>query len=110
VGQACAVGDDRPYVTALVVLDRRAARAWATRRGIAFSTFSELAQHPELRAEIEAGVDDAMEEFSHSERVKRVAILGDEWLPDSDELTPTSKLKRRSIVAKYARDIESLYT
>jgi long-chain acyl-CoA synthetase len=47
--------------------------------------------------------------FSNVERVKRVAVFGDEWLPDGDELTPTSKLKRRSILAKYAHQIEGIY-
>jgi long-subunit acyl-CoA synthetase (AMP-forming) len=50
-----------------------------------------------------------MTRFSNVERVKRVTLLGDEWLPDGDELTPTSKLKRRSILAKYADRIEALY-
>jgi long-chain acyl-CoA synthetase len=47
--------------------------------------------------------------FSTAERVRRVAVLADEWLPDSEELTPTSKLKRRGILAKYSDEIESLY-
>ena len=51
---------------------------------------------------LQRAVDEVMVRFSNVERVKRVAVLGDEWLPDGDELTPTSKLKRRSILAKYA--------
>ena len=43
------------------------------------------------------------------EQVKRFVILGDEWLPDSDELTPTSKLKRRNIAVKYDAEIRSMY-
>ena len=50
-----------------------------------------------------------MQHFNRAERVKKVAILGEEWLPDSDELTPTSKLKRRTILAKYAAEIDALY-
>jgi long-subunit acyl-CoA synthetase (AMP-forming) len=50
-----------------------------------------------------------MGRFSQVERVKKVALLGDEWLPDGDELTPTSKLKRRTILAKYADRIDALY-
>jgi long-chain acyl-CoA synthetase len=51
-----------------------------------------------------------MASFNNTERVKKVRILGTEWLPDSEELTPTSKLKRRGIHAKYADEIESLYS
>ena len=47
--------------------------------------------------------------FNNAERVKKVKILAEEWLPDSEELTPTSKLKRRGIHAKYAAEIEALY-
>jgi long-subunit acyl-CoA synthetase (AMP-forming) len=109
VGQACAVGDKRPFVAALVVLDPEAARAWAMRQGIAFSALSELAKHPGVREEIESGLEDAMADFNHPERVTKVAILAEEWQPDSDELTATSKIKRRSINVKYAREIEGLY-
>ena len=55
------------------------------------------------------GVERAMAEFNNAERVKRWVLLHEEWLPDSEELTPTSKLKRRGIHAKYRLEIESLY-
>ena len=47
--------------------------------------------------------------FNNAERVKKVQVLGEEWLPDSEVLTPTSKLKRRGIIARYAIEIEELY-
>ena len=50
-----------------------------------------------------------MAPFNNAERVKKVVILGEEWLPDSEELTPTSKLKRRGVHTKYAAEIESIY-
>jgi long-chain acyl-CoA synthetase len=50
-----------------------------------------------------------MAPFNNAERVKKVEILTEEWLPDSDLLTPTSKLKRRGILARYAKEIEDLY-
>ena len=58
---------------------------------------------------LQRAVDEVMVRFSNVERVKRVAVLADEWLPDGDELTPTSKLKRRSILAKYADQIDGIY-
>jgi long-chain acyl-CoA synthetase len=51
-----------------------------------------------------------MAPFNNAERVKKVKVLGEEWLPDSEMLTPTSKLKRRGVNARYADEIESLYT
>ena len=109
VGQACAIGDNRPFVSALVVLDPEVAAAWATSEGIEFTDLNDLAQKPEVRAEIEKGLAEVMAPFNNAERVKKVAILGEEWLPDSEELTPTSKLKRRGVHTRYSEEIESLY-
>ncbi len=61
-------------------------------------------------AEVAREVDDANERFSHAEQIRRFHVLADEWLPDSEELTPTMKLKRRGIAAKYAAEIAELYT
>jgi long-chain acyl-CoA synthetase len=109
VGQVCAVGDDRPYLVALVVLDPEVAPVWARERGIRFSGLADLAEHPEVRETLEQGLEEVMAAFSRAEQVRKLAILGTEWLPDSEELTPTSKLKRRTILAKYAEEIEELY-
>jgi long-chain acyl-CoA synthetase len=110
VGQACAIGDQRPFVAALVVLDPDTAPAWAAQHGIADRDLGSLAENPEVQAEVERGLHEAMAAFNNVERVKKVRILGNEWLPDSEELTPTSKLKRRGIHAKYADEIEALYS
>jgi long-chain acyl-CoA synthetase len=110
VGQACVVGDGRPFITALVVLDPEVAPAWARSRAIEAASTAELARHPEVRAEVERAVGEANKRFSTVEQVKRFALLGDEWLPDSEELTPTMKLKRRGVLTKYADDIEALYS
>jgi long-chain acyl-CoA synthetase len=110
VGQACAIGDQRPFVSALVVLDPEVAPAWATREGIEFGSLSELATNPAVLEEIDKGLTEVMASFNNAERVKKVKVLGEEWLPDSDMLTPTSKLKRRGIFASYQDEIEALYT
>jgi long-subunit acyl-CoA synthetase (AMP-forming) len=109
VGQACAIGDQRPFVAALVVLDPEVAPAWARNAGIGALPLPELAEHPAVVEEIEKGLADVMAGFNNAERVKKVKVLGTEWLPDSEELTPTSKLKRRGIHARYTAEIESLY-
>lgn len=109
VGQAMAIGDQRPFVSALVVLDPEVAPVWATSQGIQFDDLAALAEHEQVVAEIEAGLPEVMADFNNAERVKKVRVLGEEWLPDSDLLTPTSKLKRRGIVARYSIEIEGLY-
>ncbi len=109
IGQACVIGDQRPFMSALVVLDSEVAPVWAKAHGIEATNLAELADHVDVRSEVEREVDAAMASFNHAERVKKVALLHEEWLPDSEELTPTSKLKRRGIHAKYSREIEGIY-
>jgi len=110
VAQAFAVGDGQPYTAALVLLDPDAAPVWAAGQGIEMTTLAELAEHPRVVAAIEGGLDAAMAGFNGAERIKKVRVLGIEWMPDSDELTPTSKLKRRVIREKYADQIAALYS
>jgi long-chain acyl-CoA synthetase len=111
VGQACAIGEQRPFMTALVVLDPDAASTWARAHGLTGdeATMPELASNPEVIAEIEADLIRVMSGFNNAEAVKKVKVLGEEWLPDSDLLTPTSKLKRRGILTTFAAEIEELY-
>ncbi len=109
VGQAIAIGDGRPFVSALVVLDPDVAPQWAAKNGIEYDSLEQLAEHPKVVAEIEGSLPDVMVEFNNAEKVKKVMVLGEEWMPDTDLLTPTSKLKRRGIHARYADEIESLY-
>ena len=111
VGQACVVGEQRPFVAALVVLDPDAATAWAGSHGLEgqAASMDALAENPEVIAEIDSGLIEVMSSFNNAEAVKKVKVLAEEWLPDSDLLTPTSKLKRRGILATFADEIEGLY-
>jgi len=109
VGQAIAIGDRRAYVTALVVLDPEVAPAWARARGIPASSVRDLVSHPDVLAEIDRAVAAANEHFSRVESIKRHTVLADEWTAATGELTPTMKLKRRVILAKYADAIERMY-
>ncbi|MGI8663848.1 MAG: AMP-dependent synthetase/ligase [Acidimicrobiales bacterium] len=110
IGQACAIGDQRPFVSALVVLDPEVAPAWAASHSITATSLAGLATDADVIAEVERCVTEVMAGFNNAERVKKVRVLGEEWLPDSEELTPTSKLKRRGVHAKYHDEIEALYT
>jgi long-chain acyl-CoA synthetase len=109
VGQACAIGDARKFISALLVLDAEVAPVWAAANGKAGKSLAELADDPDVRALIQHGVDAINEQFAQVEQIKLFTLLGEEWLPDSDVLTPTSKLKRRGIHARYAEQIEAMY-
>ena len=109
IGQALAYGDRRPYVVALLTLDGEVAPAWARARGITASSLAELASDPQVLAEVAAGVADANERLARVQQVKRWHLLPVEWTAETEELTPTLKLKRRVVHAKYADIIDSLY-
>ena len=109
VGQACAIGDQRKFCSALLVLDPEVAPVWAAGNGKEGMSLQELASDPDVQAIVQAGVDEANQQFAQVEQIKKFVLIGEEWLPDSDVLTPTSKLKRRGIHARYESEIESMY-
>jgi long-chain acyl-CoA synthetase len=109
IGQALAYGDQRPYVVALIVLDAEVAPGWAEQHGIGTSDLAQMAEHPKVVQEVDRAVQQANEHLARVEQVKKYRILPAEWTPESDELTPTMKLKRRVVHDKYREEIDALY-
>jgi long-subunit acyl-CoA synthetase (AMP-forming) len=109
IGQAVAIGDRRPYNVALIVLDPDACAAYAATRGLPSAAPAELCHDPGIVATVAAAVARANEQLSRIEQIKRYRILDVDWEPAGDELTPTSKLKRKPIAEKYAAVIDALY-
>lgn len=110
VGHAMALGDDRSYVVAIMTLDGEIAPLVAAKMGIEFTDLADLSTKPEIRAMAQAAVDQANERLSRPEQVKAWELLPDEWTAESEELTPTLKLKRRVVRTKYAEVVDKLYT
>jgi long-chain acyl-CoA synthetase len=109
IDQVVAIGDARPYVTALIVLDSEAAAAQATALGMADQSAAAFAQRPEATEMLAAAVREGNSKLSRVEQIKRFRIVGTPWEPGGDELTPTMKLKRRPIAEKYSSEIDDLY-
>ncbi|MDQ1460406.1 MAG: long-chain acyl-CoA synthetase [Actinomycetota bacterium] len=109
VGVAVTIGDARPFNTALIVLEPESARAYAREHAIEHSSLDDLAADERIRAEVAAGIERANAKLSRVEQIKKHALLPGEWIPGGDELTPTLKLKRKPIAAKYAEVIEAMY-
>jgi long-chain acyl-CoA synthetase len=110
IGAACALGEGRPFVSALVVLDPLVAPLWALAHGIDGSDVATLARDPEIRAEIERNVAAANERLARVEQIKRFTILDEAWLPDTDVMTATMKVKRHVVIHKYRETIDDLYS
>jgi len=109
VGAMLAIGDGRPYNTALLVFDADSVGPYAAQHGIADASPEALAADPEVIARIAAGVAEGNAKLSRVEQIKRFRVLPNLWEPGGDEITLTMKLKRRPIMAKYAAEIEELY-
>jgi len=109
VGQACCIGDMRPYNTALIVLDADFAPQWAAQNGLGEVAFENLAGQDIVRTAVQEGVDRANSRLARVEQIKKFTVIAGDWLPGGDELTPTMKLKRKPIAAKYEREIDAMY-
>jgi long-subunit acyl-CoA synthetase (AMP-forming) len=109
IGQACCIGDRRPYNTALLVLDADYAPVWAAKQSIEDTSLESLAREQQVRAAVQEGVDRANATLAKVEQIKKFVIVEGDWLAGGDELTPTMKLKRKPIGEKYADSIDALY-
>jgi long-chain acyl-CoA synthetase len=109
IGQVVAIGDRRSYVTALITLDPEAVSTYAQRLGLSDRPLEELVAAPEIQQEVASAVERGNRRLNSNEQIKKFTVLPTVWLPDSDELTPTAKMKRRVINVKYAKEIEDLY-
>jgi long-chain acyl-CoA synthetase len=94
---------------AILTLDGEVAPAWARARGIEPGSLAELAEHPAILAEVGEAVAAANARLARVQQVKAWRLLPLEWTAESEELTPTLKLKRRVVHAKYADVIDALY-
>jgi long-chain acyl-CoA synthetase len=109
VAQACMIGDGRQYLSMIIALDAEEAPVWAAKHGVTYTDLGGFSQLPEVRAELQSALDAANQEVSRVEQVKKFVIVPDAWTPDSGEITPSLKLKRRVVLEKYSSDIESMY-
>jgi long-subunit acyl-CoA synthetase (AMP-forming) len=109
IGQAVCIGDARQYNVALITLDPDMAPGFAQQHGIESTSVERLAEEQAVLEQIQKEVDAANADLARVEQIKKFTILGQDWEPGGDELTPTMKLKRKPIGEKYAGEIEALY-
>lgn len=109
IAQCIVVGNDRPYIAALVTLDQEAVAHWLTMRGKPVPEPADLVRDPELEAEIRRAVVAANTLVSQAESIRTFRILAARFTEDQGLLTPTLKLRRKAIEKAYATDVEGLY-
>jgi long-chain acyl-CoA synthetase len=109
VGGVCVVGDNRPYLCALVALDADATRSWAKRHGVEAVDVVSLAANPLVVAEVGSAFDAANRRLARPQQVKRYAIVPEQWTVEGGDLTPTLKIRRVIVCARHADEIEGMY-
>ena len=111
ISQAMAVGDQQPFIAALITIDVEAFPGWKERHGKGSgASVAELSEDPDLRNEIELAVKEANSAVSKAEQIRKFRILPVDFTEDTGELTPTLKVKRKVVAEKFAADIEALYS
>jgi len=109
VEQLAVIGDNRKYLSALIVPAYTTLEAWAKQNNITFTGRKDLISKPEVLKLFEAEIEQCMKDFAPVEQIRKFTLLETEWSQDSGELTPTMKLKRKIIIQKYGSQIESMY-
>ncbi|MDD5170006.1 MAG: long-chain fatty acid--CoA ligase [Syntrophales bacterium] len=109
IEQAAVIGDNRNYLTALIVPAFPDLERWALANGIATASRKELLGRPEVKALFASEVGKQTLHLGRVEQIRKFTLLDADWSQETDELTPTLKLRRSVINKKYAREIESMY-
>jgi len=111
VSQCIVVGDQRPFIGALITLDEEALPGWLESKGKPKDTSVEdLRDDPDLEAEIDAAVADANKAVSHAEAIKKYRVLGTDFTEENGMLTPSLKLKRAVVMKEFDSEVEALYS
>jgi long-chain acyl-CoA synthetase len=111
ISQSLVVGDNQPYIAALVTLDPEAFDQWKTdHHKPAERSVADLSGDPELISDVQKAVDEANKAVSRPESIRKFRILGDDFTEDGGQLTPTLKVRRYAVLQEFAEEIESIYS
>ncbi|HZC72011.1 MAG TPA: AMP-dependent synthetase/ligase [Jatrophihabitans sp.] len=111
VSQCLVVGDQKPFIAALITIDPESFPTWLEKNGHATDTdVADLVDDPNLHAEIQAAIDDANKAVSKAESIRKFALLPNDWTEAGGQLTPSLKLKRNVVHKEAAGDIDALYS
>ncbi len=110
IADAVVIGDKRKYLSCLIMIDHENVEKWAQDQNVAFSNFTSLARSPEVGKLIGRELDRVNEKFARVEQIKQFRLIEQKLEPEDPELTPTMKLKRSFVHAKYKDLIDTMYT
>jgi long-chain acyl-CoA synthetase len=109
VTDAVVIGDKRPYLTVIVMIDQENVEKYAQDNDVPFSNYASLTHSTEVQELIQAELDRVNKKFARVEQIKKFWLLDTQLTAEDEELTPTMKLKRKLVEKKYAPQIEAMY-
>ena len=109
VTDAVVIGDKRPFLTAIIMIDQENVEKFAQDTDIPFSNYASLTRAIEVQQLIQAEIDRVNQKFARVEQIKKFFLLDTQLSAEDEELTPTMKLKRKLVEKKYAPQIETMY-
>ena len=109
IEQVAVIGDNRKYLSALIVPSFPTLESWAKEAKLAFSGRQDLIRNPEVNKFFEKEIALQLKDYGNVEQIRKFILLEKEWSQDTGEMTPTMKLKRKVVYQMYAKQIESLY-
>jgi long-chain acyl-CoA synthetase len=109
ITDAVVIGDQRPFLTAIIMIDQENVEKYAQDSDVPFSNYASLTRAPEIQALIQAEIDRVNTKFARVEQVKMFFLLETQLTAEDEELTPTMNLKRKLVQTKYAPQIEAMY-
>ena len=110
IEQAMVIGENRKFPAALIVPSFAFLKDYCALKGIPFTSNDQVVREPAIIARVQQEVDAANEGLGHWEQVKKFALLPADWSIDGGEFTPSLKLRRKPILAKYAREVDGIYS
>jgi len=110
ISQACVVGDQQPFVAALLTLDAEMVPEWSKNAGLGAFGVAEARTNDVVLAELQKAVDRANETVSKAESIRKFAVLPEDFTEEAGQLTPSLKLKRHVVMTQFADDVAALYT
>ncbi len=109
ITDAVVIGDKRPYLTVIIMIDQENVEKYAQDHDVPFSNYASLTRAPEVQALIQGVIDGVNKKFARVEQIKKFFLLDTQLTAEDEELTPTMKLKRKLVQTKYAAQIDAMY-
>ena len=109
IANVIVVGDQRPFIGALMTLDAEMLPDWLRKHGLPRCSPAEAAQLPEVQASLERAIERANKAVSRAESIRKFRIIDASFTVENGYVTPSMKLRRRKVIADYAHEIDELY-